>query len=301
MSSTVVSAVTKTMAPSSQKNEHLLQQRRGGKHSSKMAQHLIRLDEMAHEKQHEEAVAKRKKKKEKKAARKSKNIGKASSENMDATKTSTHLDVDDMEGEWHEEEEEEEEEEDEAVLPDTAEVRERMKKIVAKFEESLKAIRGVEPTAELFDDVRVDAYGSKTSLKSVAQVIISSPTLAIATCFDPAVAKSVSTAIIQQLEFIPSVEEGGVVKIPLPRMSLESRQNAARALGKRAENYRQRVRQVRQKVLRVVKQGVAGRLEHVSKDDAFRVENEIEAITREMIQALNEAAEKKHNSIVEVS
>jgi ribosome recycling factor len=282
-----------------QQQQHLLQRthsmRACWKHSgSKMGHHLIRLDEIAHEKNHEQAVEKRKKVKEKNAARKGK--GHSPLTESSTSNESTNR----MEKEDYDDHGEGEEEEDGTVLPDPKQVRDRMHQIVARFERSLKSIRGGEPTVELFDDVLVEAYGSNTSLQSVAQVVISSPTVALATCFDPAVAKSVSTAIRNQLQLNPSVEEGGVVKIPLPRVSLESRQQTCSALNKRAESFRQRIRRIRRNVLYVVKQGVAGKLEGIPKDDAFRVQKEIEATTDQVIVELNQIAEKKHNSIMSV-
>ena len=58
----------------------------------------------------------------------------------------------------------------------------------------------------------------------------------------------------------PSIEEGAV-RIPLPRVSMETRQATAAALAKRAEAGRQRIRGARRRVLTTVKQGVAGKLE----------------------------------------
>ena len=268
------------------------------KHASKTGSHLNQLDEMAHEKNRQEAQEKRKKKKEQKAARKGKK-GKTKSEPQEATLESASMDDEEyiIEDDHHEDEEEED------LLPDPEKVQARMHKIVTRFQESLKSIRGAEPSVEIFDTVQVEAYGgAATSLQSVAQVVLVSPTRATATCFDPAVAKSVQTALYDQLELHATIspDEPGVVQISLPRVSLESRQKTAHALQKRAEAVRQRVRQVRRKVLAPVKQGVAGKLEHVSKDDAFRVQQEIEAATDKVLQDLNKAAEEKHNSIMAV-
>jgi ribosome recycling factor len=133
---------------------------------------------------------------------------------------------------------------------------------------------------------------------SVAQVVIVEHTLATATCFDPSVTKAVQTALYQQLELNASISEDGVLRIPLPKVSMETRQKTAAVLQKRAESVRQRIRKVRRKALSTVKQGVAGKLEGISKDDAFRVQQEIEAIVEEVIQTLNKAAEEKHDSIM---
>ena len=259
------------------------------KHRAKMGQHLKKLDELAHEKTHEEA----KKRRAKKKARKGKTEPSKSPSLPEPV-------IEDDSYEWNDENEDIDYE-DGGLLPDPAQVEEHMIKIVNSFKESIKSIRGASPTAELFHDVLVDAYGTaNTPLNTVAQVVISTPTLATATCFDPSLAKSVSLAIRNRLDLNPSVEDGGVVKIPLPRVSMESRQQTAATVKKRAESYRQRIRKVRRSALDVVKQGVAGKLEGISKDDAFRVQKEIEAVSNKIISTLNDAAEKKYQSILAV-
>lgn len=273
------------------------------KHAAKMGQHLERLDEMAHEPSRQEAQERRKKKKDKKAAKKDKkNSGELEEENessnfVNAMNANATDNFDDF---HHDDDEDEDNDEGEGVLPAPAVVKERMMKSVNRFVESLKAIRGAEATPELFDEVMVQAYGSSTPLKSVAQVVITSPTQASATCFDPAVAKDVSNALREKMGLNPSVEEGGVVRIPLPRVSLESRQKTATLLGKRTEASRQKIRNVRRQAMEKVKQGVAGKLEGVSKDEAFRVQKEIESVTEEAIQKLNDASSQKHDSIMNV-
>ena len=61
-----------------------------------------------------------------------------------------------------------------------------------------------------------------------------------------------------------------------------------------------RVRNHRRKVLDVVKRGVAGRLEGVSKDDAFRLQQEIEVITDTVIKELNKLLERKESEILSI-
>ena len=197
-------------------------------------------------------------------------------------------------------EEEEEETDAEPSLPDPIAIKEKMMKILGKFEESLKTIRGGEPTAEMFDDLMVNAYGSMTPLKAVGQVVIVSPTLAQITCFDPMVAKSVGKAVQLALELNPQVEEGGNVKVPLPRVSMDVRQQTAKQLKKKAESCRQRIRQVRRKAMDVVKKGKDGKIAGVSKDEAFQNGKEIEGVTESVMQSLQTLLDAKMDSIMAV-
>ena len=178
-------------------------------------------------------------------------------------------------------------------------------KIINSYEESLKSIRGAEPTPELFDDILVNAYGTEnTPLKAVAQVVITSPTMASITCFDPSLVKEVRASIQLQLGLNPQTDasegDAGVLKVPLPKVSLESRQQTATQLSKKAESFRQRIRRVRRRYNHIIKQGKDGKLEHISKDDVFRVAKEIDEVTDKAIKKLNDVTDKKHDSIMDV-
>jgi ribosome recycling factor len=61
-----------------------------------------------------------------------------------------------------------------------------------------------------------------------------------------------------------------------------------------------RLRNVRSKSLKVVKQGVAGHLEGISKDDAFRVQEEVEKISEDMISRINSLSEEKEKSVMQI-
>ena len=264
---------------------------------ARTGQHLQTLEDMAHEKTHKEAQEKRAKKKEKKAIRKGKKIPPATATTAD------HQDDDDDDQEEYDSDHHEDDDQEEGglvELPDPKDVKEQMATIVNNFGESLRAIRGAEPTPDMFDGTMVDAYGSTTPLNSVAQVVIVSPTLAQATPFDPQLAKNVADAIRKHVEGLnPSVEDA-VVKIPIPRMSLERRQQTANVLAKRLEQSKQRIRKVRRKAMAVVKQGMAGRLDGVSKDDAARIQKELETICDQAIEQMVKVAHEKEKSIMEV-
>eukprot|EP00934_Nitzschia_sp_Nitz4_P008442 Nitzschia sp. Nitz4//scaffold50_size126154//119812//120807//NITZ4_003708-RA/size126154-processed-gene-0.48-mRNA-1//1//CDS//3329553767//8432//frame0 len=265
------------------------------RHAGKMGHMKETLDELAHQPEHEAAVERRNKKKggKKKGKKGEEAAAAAVVDDSDDSDDDLDLDID-------EEEAPEDGEDVEPSLPDPDEVKERMLMYVEKFQESLKSIRGAEPTPEMFDDVQVNAYGSQTPLKAVGQVVIVSPTLAQITCFDPSVAKDVAQAIQLALELNPQMEEGGSVKVPLPRVSMEIREQTAKQLKKKAEATKQRIRQVRRKAMDVVKKGKDGKLAGISKDDAFAVAKDIDSVTESVVQTLDGKVDEKMKSIMAV-
>jgi ribosome recycling factor len=128
---------------------------------------------------------------------------------------------------------------------------------------------------------------------SVGQVIVDDPRRATISCFDPAIASNVRDAIrdMPGMNLAPYVEEeggGGVIIVPIPRVSEETRKEIGKELGRQAENTRQRIRSIRREAMDVIKQGKEGKLEGISKDHAFRVEKDIESVTKKVLSRLDD-------------
>lgn len=271
----------------------------------KHAHKIDSLKEMAHRPEREAAQERRKKRKARKASKKGgiKQQEESKAEVMSAA-VSDDDDDDDDDLYFDDDDEDDEllDEEGEPTLPDPAVVENKMNAVVDRFRDSLKSIRGAEPTADMFDDVMVQAYGASTPLNAVAQVVISSPTLAQLTCFDPTVAKDVVKAVQLTLELNPQLEEGGAgnIRVPLPKVSMEVREKLSKSVKKRAESCKQRLRGVRRKAMDVVKKGKDGKLPGVSKDDAFASGKEIEAVSEAAAETLKTIVEEKMDSIMAV-
>lgn len=272
---------------------------------AKMGHHLETLDEMAHKKAKEKRKAKKQQTKEELHDNKKYQDTKSEME-LDAVATSSHLNDINEAVEFDEGDDiftttqGDGDEEELPELPKVDDVKNRMLKVVTRLTDSFKAIRGNEPTPEIFDPIMVVAYGERTPLNAVAQVVITSPTLVTITCFDPSVAPEVRNAVQLALELSPQLEDDGVITVKMPRPTLESRQKTVKLLGKQAESGRQRIRGIRRAAMDIVKKGKDGKLEGISKDDAFRVSKEIDAVTDQVTQQLNEVVAKKQESVLQV-
>jgi len=265
-----------------------------GRKAAKMGRHRETLEELAHSKEHDEAVERRK------ANKKRKQGGGTAATEKDDVELVPPMEEDASEIHFGGDLGGDEEDDSIPELPDPSDVKQRMLRVVDRLVESFKAVRGAEPTPELFDPIMVEAYGDKVNLSAVAQVVIVSPTLATVSCFDPSLAKDVKTAIQVQLELNPQLEEDGMVKVPLPRASAESRTKTVKLLGKQAEIGRTRIRNIRRAAMDIVKKGKDGKLDGISKDDAFRASKDIDAVTEEVIGMLNEQVEFKQESVMAV-
>lgn len=287
------------------KTQQLLCQKRWK--SGNMGHAVESLKEMAHRPEREAAQERRKKKKDRKASKKAggnhqQQVSETEGAKYDGDGDNDDDDDDIFFGDLDDDGDDNLDEDGQPTLPDPIVVRSKMNAVVDRFRESLKSIRGAEPTADMFDDVMVQAYGAPTPLNAVAQVVITSPTLAQLTCFDPTVAKDVVKAIQLTLELNPQLEEGGAgnIKVPLPRVSMEVREKLSKSVKKRAESCKQRLRGVRRKAMDTVKKGKDGKIPSVSKDDAFASGKEIETASEAAAETLKTIVAEKMDSIMAV-
>ena len=263
-----------------------------------MGHHIQNLDEMAHTDQREEAKQRReeKKKKSKKVRMVAHKEGGQPSEESNVEESggggSDDGDFGPREDEFGN-----------PLLPESSAVRSKMLLVIASLERSFASIRGGEATPELFDAVKVSAYGETVPLSSVAQVVIEDPQRATISCYDPTVASDVRDAVrdMSGMSLNPYLEEGGsgVVIVPIPRANEETRKEMVKELGRQGENGKQRVRNIRRKAMDVIQKGKQGKLEGISKDDAFRVGKEVDAVTEEVLAILKDIVERKQKSVLE--
>jgi len=254
-----------------------------------MGQKLKNADEMAYTEKHEEAKDKREQKKTKsKKARLNAHKEVSGTATEGSTDESTHDDIPS------------EDEFGNPLLPEPSAVRSKMFEAVASLERTFLTIRGGEATPEMFDAVRVNAYGETVSLSSVGQVVVEDARRATISCYDPSVVSFVRDAVrdMKGMNLNPYTEEGGtgVVIVPIPRVSQETRQEIVKELGRQAENCRRRVRKIRRSAMDVCKKGQAGKLDGISKDDAFRTGKDIEAATEDVLEVPNELVDSKQRS-----
>jgi len=190
--------------------------------ASKMGKHIEKLEELAHRPESEKA----KEKKLKQNNSKQQHLvtsDTTASEDHNPVASSEH---DDEDVSFSSSTNHTAEGDDESItLPTKDEVKSKMIKVVQALETSLRSVRGAEPTPELFDSVAVKVYGSTMPLNAVAQVVITGPSMAMITCFDPATASAVRDAIrdMEGMNFNPRMEENGTLAVPIPKVSVETR------------------------------------------------------------------------------
>jgi ribosome recycling factor len=170
----------------------------------------------------------------------------------------------------------------------------RMKKAVDHTLHEFSAIHTGKATPQMVETVMVEAYGSMTPLKQCAAITTPDARLIQIQPWDVSLAKAIAKGIIDaNLGFNPIVD-GKTIRIPLPDMSRERRQEFVKNAHRLAEEGRVHVRNVRRDAIEHVKKA------KLPEDEAKRVEKEIQAATDKSIADINSHLAHKEKDLLTV-
>ncbi|HEV2000013.1 MAG TPA: ribosome recycling factor [Xanthobacteraceae bacterium] len=181
---------------------------------------------------------------------------------------------------------------------DIAELKRRMQGAIAVLKQELGGLRTGRASPHLLDPIKVDAYGSEMPLTQVATVSVPEPRSLSIQVWDKSVVVAVDKAIRNaNLGLNPQIE-GQLLRIRIPELSQERRQELVKIAHKYAEAARIAVRHVRRDgfdhLKKLDKDG------HVSKDDIKRNEDQVQKATDQAITDIDQALAQKEKEVLQV-
>jgi len=162
----------------------------------------------------------------------------------------------------------------------------------------LAGLRTGRASANLLDPVVVDAYGSKMPLTQVGTVSVPEPRLITVQVWDKGQVKAVEKAIREAGLGLNPHADGTLVRVPIPDLNQERRQELVKVAGKYAEQARVSVRNVRRDGMELLK-GLEKKHE-ISQDEHRKWQDEVQALTDSHIKKIDESLSAKEKEILQV-
>lgn len=153
-------------------------------------------------------------------------------------------------------------------------------------------------STSLLDPVMVDAYGSATPLNQVASVSVPEPRMLSVQVWDKGLAKNVEKAIRDSGLGLNPQSDGTLIRVPLPDLSSERRQELAKVAGKYAEAARVAVRNVRRDGMDNLKKQEKDK--QISEDEQKTLAEKVQKLTDDVIKKIDEALAHKEKEITSV-
>jgi len=174
---------------------------------------------------------------------------------------------------------------------------ERMQKSVEHIHHELTRIRTGRATPELLDIVKVDYYGSTVPLNQVATITAPEPRLLVIQPWEKRMIGEIEKAILQSDLGLNPANDGNVVRLPIPELSEERRQDLLKLVKKFCEDGRVAIRNIRRDVNDHIKK--MEKDHEVSEDQSHTALEEIQELTDKYIVEINNHYDRKEKEILE--
>lgn len=178
------------------------------------------------------------------------------------------------------------------------EIRQKMKSTLTVYESDLSGIRSGRASTALVDRLRVEYYGQDTELRQLATISTPEPMQIQIRPYDKAAVKAIEKAIQQSdLNLNPNVD-GDVIRLNMPPLTRERRQELVKFLHKRMEEARVAIRNIRRSGNDDLKDFEKEKM--ISEDEAKHGQDEIQKLTDKFIADIDDMGKIKEKEILEV-
>ena len=177
------------------------------------------------------------------------------------------------------------------------ETKDNMGKSIEALENELKRVRTGRASLSILEPIRVDYYSTLTPLNQMASLSVPESRLITIQPWDVSVIKDIEKAILKSdLDLTPS-NDGKLIRIAIPPLTEERRKQLVRSIQKKSEEFKIAVRNIRRdsnEMLKSLKKDG-----EISEDDAFRAQDQVQKITDEHIELIDDIFKEKEKEILE--
>jgi ribosome recycling factor len=179
---------------------------------------------------------------------------------------------------------------------DTGEIKRRMAGAVASLRTELSGLRTGRASVSLLEPIHVDAYGASMPLNQVASVSVPESRMLSVQVWDRALVSSVDRAIREANLGLNPIMDGTLLRIPIPDLTADRRQELVKIAHKYAEQARVAVRHVRRDGHDLVKKEA----KTTSEDEQRRQTDQIQKFTDDTIAEIDSILATKEAEITQV-
>lgn len=178
---------------------------------------------------------------------------------------------------------------------DFSNIKNKAEEIKNHFKNEIASLRTSRATPALVENILIDSYGTKTSLKHLASISIEdAKTLRIAP-WDTSILKNIEIAInVSNLGIRPIVDKQSV-RLSLPELSEERRDSLLKLLSEKFQEIKISLRQERDEIWKDIQE--KERKGEIPEDDKFRFKDELQKIIDKITEELEEIAKRKELEI----
>ena len=174
----------------------------------------------------------------------------------------------------------------------------KMTKTVEVLKEEYASVRAGRANPHLLDKLRVDYYGTPSTIQSVANISVPEARVIQIQPWESKMIKEIEKAILASDIGITPGNDGKVIRLVFPELTEDRRKELVKDLKKKAENAKVAVRNVRRDANDAIKK--AAKASEISEDEQKQIEDEIQKLTDKFVAEIDKCTEAKTAEIMTV-
>lgn len=184
---------------------------------------------------------------------------------------------------------------DEKIVKD---VEAKMEKTLSSLKTDLNKVRTGRASLALFDDIRIDYYGTSTPLHQVATLAVPEPRLITIQPWDTTVIGEIEKAILKSELGVTPANDGKIIRLSIPRLTEERRKELVKVVKKMAEGTKVAIRNIRREANEQLK-GLE-KNKKISQDQLRQWMDKVQISTDKFIERVDGMLAAKEKEILEI-
>lgn len=174
----------------------------------------------------------------------------------------------------------------------------KMDKAVQHLQQELAGLRTGKATPGMVDHIQVSYYGAMTRLRDIANLATPEPRLLVINPFDPSSRQAICQAIMAANIGITPIDDGRVIRIPVPELSEERRRELLKVGKRMAEEAKVAIRNIRRDANEHIKN--LQKKSTITEDERDQGVEDIQKSTDDYTRKVEEMLEKKEKDVMTV-
>jgi ribosome recycling factor len=179
-----------------------------------------------------------------------------------------------------------------------ADAQSRMEGAVTSLESDISGFRTGRASPHLLDRIVVEMYGVEMPLNQMAVVSVPEPQQLAIRPYDQNAISAIERAIMKSDIGIMPNNDGKIIRLTMPRLTEERRRDLSRLIGKRVEEGKVAVRNVRRDALNDIRDMKSESM--ITEDEFFKGQDDLQELTDKFINQIDEIGKQKEAEIMEI-
>ena len=177
-------------------------------------------------------------------------------------------------------------------------LRKRMDLSSQSAKSEISGIRAGRASPGMLDSIKVEAYGQKMPINQIGNITTPDPRTINVEVWDVSNISLAEKSLRESNLGINPIVEGNLIRLPLPQLTAERRDEFLKVIGKIVESAKVAIRNIRRDGIEKVKSSEKGK--EISQDDSKKYQNDIDYMTAEFIKIIDDAHKQKEEDLKKI-